>query len=293
MTVVSPDPRDVESMLDFYVAAGVDIALDETPHDHFAEGLVELEARAQAKAKATSAEHTAPERARDSRLQEQAPAPRQGPPSTSFAGAALAADAAVSSAKELAAQATTLDELKAALASFEGCALKGTAKNLVFADGNPQARIMLVGEAPGADEDRLGLPFVGRSGQLLDKMLAAIGLDRTKVYIANTIPWRPPGNRTPSIHETAVCRPFILRQIELANPDVLVCVGGQAAQALLNTTEGIVRLRGRWLDFQNGQRQIKALATLHPAYLLRQPSQKRVAWQDFKAIRAALGNAAV
>jgi uracil-DNA glycosylase len=287
-------------MLDFYVAAGVDIALDEAPHDHFAEGLVQLEARAKAREQTVPAEHKTSDPALASRLkansaapQSNAAAPRASAPSTSFAGAALAADAIISSAQAYAAQATTLDELKAALASFEGCALKGTAKNLVFADGNPQARIMLVGEAPGADEDRLGLPFVGRSGQLLDKMLAAIGLDRTKVYIANTIPWRPPGNRTPSIHETAVCRPFILRQIELANPDVLVCVGGQAAQALLNTTEGIVRLRGRWLDFQNGQRQIKALATLHPAYLLRQPSQKRVAWQDFKAIRAALGNAAV
>lgn len=293
MTGSTPLPHDIESLLDFHVAAGVDIALDELPHDHFAEGLAQQAARAER----SSAEPLRSSLSADSRVQASGPLPGSAPSErakpTSFAGAALAADAAVSNASALAAQATTLDELKAALAAFEGCALKNTAKNLVFSDGNPEARIMLVGEAPGADEDRLGLPFVGPSGQLLDKMLAAIGLDRTSVYIANTIPWRPPGNRTPSAHETAVCRPFILRQIKLANPDILVCIGGQAAQALLSSTEGIVRLRGRWFDFETGQKEIKTLATLHPAYLLRQPSQKRLAWRDFKAIRAALGTPSV
>ena len=147
---------------------------------------------------------------------------------------------------------------------------------------------MLVGEAPGADEDRQGVPFVGRSGQLLDRMLAAIGLDRTAVYIANIIPWRPPGNRTPTPQEAAVCQPFIERQIELADPDILVCLGGPSAQSLLGLKDGITRSRGRWSEYDTGTRKIRAIATLHPAYLLRQPLQKRLAWRDLKAIRKAL-----
>ena len=140
------------------------------------------------------------------------------------------------------------------MAAFDGCNLKFTAKNLVFADGNPEAAVMLVGEAPGRDEDIEGLPFVGRSGRLLDRMLAAIGLDRTSVYIANVIPWRPPGNRTPTPHETEICRPFIERQIELVNPKVLVNLGGPSAKTLLNTTEGILRLRGNWRVAHDGVR---------------------------------------
>jgi DNA polymerase len=134
----------------------------------------------------------------------------------------------------------------------------------------------------------MGAPFVGRSGQLLDRMLAAIGLDRTGAYIANIIPWRPPGNRTPTPQESAVCQPFIERQIELADPDILVCLGGPSAQALLGLKEGIMRTRGRWLEYDTGTRKIRAMPTLHPAYLLRQPLQKRLAWRDFKAIRDAL-----
>ena len=149
-------------------------------------------------------------------------------------------------ARQRAATAATLDELRQQMAEFDGCNLKFTAKNLVFADGNPEADVMLVGEAPGRDEDLEGLPFVGRSGQLLDRMLAAIGLDRQSVYIANVIPWRPPGNRTPTPQETEICRPFIERQIELANPKVLVTLGGPSAKLLLNTTEGVLRLRGNW-----------------------------------------------
>ena len=180
-------------------------------------------------------------------------------------------------------------ELEALLARFEGCALKFSAKNLVFADGNPQGRVMLVGEAPGADEDRIGKPFVGRSGQLLDRMLAAIGLDRSKVYIANVVPWRPPGNRTPTPQEVAICKPFIERQIELAAPEFLVCLGGPATQNLLGIKDGILRARGRWFTYRtDGGREIRALATLHPAYLLRQPLQKRFAWRDFLALQRAL-----
>jgi DNA polymerase len=147
---------------------------------------------------------------------------------------------------------------------------------------------MLVGEAPGRDEDIQGLPFVGRSGQLLDRMLAAIGLTRNDVYIANVVPWRPPGNRTPTPQETAACRPFVERQIELADPDFLILLGGAAAKELLDSPEGILKLRGRWREYDTGRRTIRAMATLHPAYLLRQPLQKRLAWRDFLALKAAL-----
>ena len=149
-------------------------------------------------------------------------------------------------AREAAKSAKTLDELRALLEKFEGCALRGTATQLVFADGNPHARIMFVGEAPGYEEDMTGRPFVGRSGKLLDLMMEAIGLDRTRAYIANVVPWRPPGNRTPTPQETAICLPFIRRQIELADPDILVCLGQPATQTLLGTREGITRTRGRW-----------------------------------------------
>jgi DNA polymerase len=200
----------------------------------------------------------------------------------------LAPEAAVMAAREAAGAAANLDELRAMLDKFDGCALKATASRLVFADGNPQARVMFVGEAPGRDEDIQGLPFVGRSGQLLDRMLAAIGLDRTAVYIANIIPWRPPGNRTPTPQESQICLPFIRRQIELADPQVLVCLGGPSAQTLLGVKEGIMRSRGRWLSYQNGTRDIRAIATFHPAFLLRSPLQKRIAWRDFLAIKQAL-----
>ena len=175
------------------------------------------------------------------------------------------------------------------LEKFDGCGLKATATRLVFADGAPDARIMLVGEAPGGDEDRIGRPFVGRAGQLLDRMLAAIGLDRTKVYIANVVPWRPPGNRTPTLQETAICLPFIRRQIELVAPKLLVCLGGSSAQTLLGLKDGITRTRGQWFDYaRDGGGVIKALPMLHPAYLLRQPAQKRAAWRDLRTLARAV-----
>jgi DNA polymerase len=197
-------------------------------------------------------------------------------------------DSAIMAAREAAKSAATLDDLRHLLERFDGCPLKATATQLVFADGNPQARVMLVGEAPGRDEDIEGLPFVGRSGKLLDRMLAAIGLDRTTVYIANIVPWRPPGNRTPTPQESAICLPFIRRQIELANPDVLVCLGGPSAQTLLGIKEGIMKARGRWFSYYTGTREIRALPTFHPAFLLRSPAQKRFAWRDFLAIKKAL-----
>jgi DNA polymerase len=191
-------------------------------------------------------------------------------------------------AREAAKSAQNLDALRTLLEGFKGCALHSTATQLVFADGNPQSRVMFVGEAPGHDEDISGLPFVGRSGKLLDLMMAAIGLDRTRAYVANVVPWRPPGNRTPTPQETAICLPFIRRQIELADPDILVCLGGPATQTLLGTKEGITRTRGRWFTYNTGTRDIRALATFHPAFLLRSPLQKRFAWRDFLAIKKAL-----
>ncbi|MEQ1888131.1 MAG: uracil-DNA glycosylase [Alphaproteobacteria bacterium] len=192
------------------------------------------------------------------------------------------------SSREIAAACHDLAALRQAMENFQGCALKTTAKHTVFADGNPHARVMLVGEAPGRDEDLQGLPFVGRSGQLLDRMLGAIGLDRQQVYISNILPWRPPGNRTPTSAEIAVCQPFIERHIQLAAPDILLLLGGVSTKGLFDTSEGIMRLRGRWKIYRAGDRDIPALATFHPAFLLRQPAQKKQAWQDFLALRARL-----
>ena len=184
----------------------------------------------------------------------------------------------------------TLDALRNAMASFDGCALKKTASNLVFADGNPEAKIMIIGEAPGGDEDRMGLPFVGAAGQLLDKMLAAIGLDRQHVYITNILPWRPPGNRTPSSEEVALMWPFLRRHIQLKAPKVIFALGGSSAKLLLNTTTGILKLRGQVqeIDFGDaGQANlIPVLPSLHPAYLLRAPKMKQQAFHDLLALKS-------
>jgi DNA polymerase len=200
--------------------------------------------------------------------------------------------AAVQSARTLAAAARSLPELAEALAAFDGCPLKRTATNLVFADGNPEARIMLIGEAPGAEEDRQGKPFVGDSGRLLDRMLAGIGLDRRSAYITNIIFWRPPGNRQPTQAEVAACLPFVERHIELAMPELLVLLGAPATQTLLARSDGISRLRGRWFPYQTAgmANPVPAMPTYHPAYLLRQPGQKRAAWRDWLAILARLKN---
>ncbi|MBI1215543.1 MAG: uracil-DNA glycosylase [Alphaproteobacteria bacterium] len=198
---------------------------------------------------------------------------------------------AMGDARALAEGAQTLEELKAALDGFKGMSLKRTATQMVFADGNPKARVMLVGEAPGADEDRLGRPFVGVSGQLLDKMFAAIDLSREEtIYISNVINWRPPGNRSPSDAEIALSLPFIRRHIELVNPAVVVFVGGVAAKALLETTQGITRLRGKWTDYTSAglEKPVPALCMFHPAYLLRSPGQKGLAWQDLLRLKKKL-----
>lgn len=191
-------------------------------------------------------------------------------------------------ARDLAREAPDLAALEAAVAAFDGCPLKKTAKNLCFARGNPNARLMLIGEAPGRDEDLQGEPFVGRAGQLLDKMLAAIGFGRNDVYITNVVYWRPPGNRTPTPQEVQACQPFLERQIELVNPEVLVLLGGAAAKQVLNTDQGIMKLRGKWKSYEAGGRAIPTMATLHPAYLLRNPLGKRQAWHDLLMVKAAL-----
>ncbi len=225
-----------------------------------------------------------------------APAPRPTTPSKPFAAPARAVaptgGAPGQTARAVAAQCDSLDALAAALAAFDGGALKEGARNCVFSDGHPRARVMIVGEAPGREEDAAGKPFVGRSGQLLDRMLAAIGLDRRAddperaVYITNMIPWRPVNNRTPGADELAMLEPFVLRHIALAAPEFVVLMGATSAKTLLRTQTGITRLRGRWTraDWSAGQ----VLPTLHPAYLLRNPAAKRFVWRDLLDLRAAL-----
>jgi uracil-DNA glycosylase len=266
---LTPEPAPtLQQLLAFYIEAGVDCALGEEPVNRLADPEA-APPRVAARAQPTPPVPAAPMLAG---LAEPPPAP----------------DAAIASAREAARTAPTLEALRALLDKFDGCALKSTATQLVFADGNPKARVMFVGEAPGRDEDIEGLPFVGRSGKLLDRMIAAIGLDRSKAYIANVIPWRPPGNRTPTPQETQICLPFIQRQIELVDPDILVTLGNPSTQTLLGTREGIMRTRGKWFDYDTGTRVIRALPTFHPAYLLRSPSYKRMSWQDLRAIAKAL-----
>jgi DNA polymerase len=259
-------------LLRWYADMGVDIAIDPEPHDRTRE-------RPQAAAPLTPPV--------ESRRPSETPVPAR-PPATTPPPRASAMPARAESierdARDAAAAAKTLSELRDHLLRFEGCGLKATASQLVFGSGEAGAKVMFVGEAPGADEDRQGDPFVGRAGQLLDKMLASIGLDRRKVYIANVVPWRPPGNRTPTPFETAACLPFTRRQIELVGPKILVCLGAPSAQTLLGSKEGITRLRGRWFDYRAADATIKTIAMLHPAYLLRQPAQKRLAWQDLRLL---------
>lgn len=198
-------------------------------------------------------------------------------------------EAQVLRARDMAGSAKTLEELAGLYAGFDGCNLKFAAKSFVFADGNPAADLMVIGEAPGRDEDLQGLPFVGRSGQLLDRMLAAIGRDRTSAYITNVIAWRPPGNRTPTPHETEICRPFLERHIDLAAPKLILALGAPSAKVLTGTTEGIMRIRGNWFTHRTpGGLEIPVMATLHPAYLLRNPAHKRFVWQDFLAVKMRL-----
>ena len=277
---MASEPRSLE-LLKWYVEAGADEAIGDTPLDRFAQS-------------GTAEPRTAESRGPQAPV-ETKPIETRAAPARARAAAPPAADTVHGDAHQAAAACQTLDELVAAIEAFDGCALKETATNTVIHDGNPKARVMVIGEAPGAEEDRKGLPFVGPAGRLLDRMLAAIGLDRhgadrESAYITNILFWRPPGNRSPTADEIAACMPFTRRQIELIAPAILVPVGGIAAKALLERSEGITRLRGTWREYISPglAAPVAAMATFHPAYLLRQPLQKREVWRDLLAIKARL-----
>ena len=264
------DDRDAAlGLLRWYVDMGADEAIAAEPVNRFAP----------APAVVAAAPPSPPRR-------QAAPAVAAAPPKALIESLAEAAQ----SARRLAAGAETVAALAALIAGFDGCGLKRTATNTVFADGNPAAPVMIVGEGPGADEDRIGRPFVGRAGQLLDKMLAAIGLDRQGVLITNVVYWRPPGNRTPTTAEIASCLPFVLRHIALVRPKILVLAGGTATGALLPWGQGITRLRGRWFDLEipGLAEPVPTLPMFHPSFLLRTPERKREAWRDLLALRARL-----
>ncbi len=260
-----PETLSIAEILRWQLEAGVDETIGDKPHDRFAE--------------------TPPPAP-----MEPAPVPARPAPPAAARPAPAVAESLLHDACEIAAGAGTVEDLRRALAEYDGCALKKTATNLVFGDGNPKARIVLIGEGPGAEEDRQGLPFVGPSGRLLDKMLASIGLDRDKVFISNTVFWRPPGNRTPTAAETALCMPFVERLMELIDPEVLITLGGPAAKAMLAETAGVGRLRGKWYTYSTPKlpRPVQATALFHPAYLLRSPIHKREAWRDLLMIRDKL-----
>ncbi len=298
--------HDLAALIEWYRAMGADCALDDLPQDRFEESQRQARERAAARASRTASfdnrDKTGHSQPVGSTLTSKSSS-NQSHPSLNAAQHGLSDAAAikqapaflnpgsatvVEDARQMAARAQTLTDLRQALAKFEGCSLKLSAKSLVFGDGNPEADVMFIGEAPGRDEDLQGVPFVGRAGQLLDKMMAAIKLDRSNSYITNILPWRPPGNRKPSIDEQAMLQPFIHRHIELVNPKLLVFLGGTAAQQLLDSKDGIMRLRGRWRTYQATGRDIPVMSTLHPAFLLRTPAQKRAAWQDLLEVAAKL-----
>lgn len=270
--MVQPNQMETAALLRWYIDMGVDETVGETPLDRFrAASMPEPNIESVSNASAPQPEAPA------------APAPRKRSPAR-----LEPPEEAVSAAQHIAQGCNTLDALRGALADFDQCPLKATATNLVFADGNPDSGLMIIGEAPGADEDRQGLPFVGVSGKLLDAMLGAIGRDRTSAYISNILFWRPPGNRKPTALETEMCLPFVERHIELVQPKALVLLGGSAASTLLNTTVGITRLRGKWQTYGKNGLNIPVLPTYHPAYLLRQPAFKRDAWRDFLSLQDRL-----
>lgn len=279
--MLSPHSGTLVELLQFYLDAGADEAIGGNTHDR-----TQL---ADVLSFAPLATESAPVQPHGN-TQPFAMPPRVQEESASGT-TAIGTLEAMGDARALAAGAKTLEELKTALESFKGMSLARTATQMVFADGNPAARVMLVGEAPGADEDRIGRPFVGVSGMLLDKMFAAIGLGREEtLYISNVINWRPPGNRAPSDAEIALSLPFIRRHIELVNPAVLVFIGGVSAKALLETAQGITRLRGKWTDYASAglEKPVPSLCMFHPAYLLRSPLQKGLAWQDLLSLKAKL-----
>ena len=256
--------------LRWHIEMGVDELIDDQPIDRYAAAAIPRAAVAVPSPSANS--------------QPTRPAASASP------GQPLAPSEGARDAIAIARDANSIEDLRERLETFEGCALKFTATNTVFADGDPASDIMFIGEAPGVDEDRQGLPFVGASGQLLNRMLSALGRERTSIYISNILFWRPPGNRSPTAAETAACLPFVQRHIELARPKVLVFLGGSSAKTMLDRTEGIMRLRGKWFEYMSKElgTPIPAMPTFHPAFLLRQSAQKREAWRDFLAIQEKL-----
>ena len=266
MRILENKMMDAKQILEWYILAGVEETCAEVPFAQI------------------------PKSVHPSVVQSSSAPPVIARPATT--GLAQNVGGACQTANDLCLGINSLDELKAAVENFEGCALKMTASNTVFGDGNPHSKIMLIGEAPGADEDRAGVPFVGRSGQLLDRMMSAISLDRNLYYICNILPWRPPGNRTPLDSEIAVCLPFLRRQIDLVDPDYLFIMGGAAANSLLGVAGTISKLRGHWFDYTKSNGKIaKALASFHPAYLLRTPGQKSKAWADVLRLSKELKSA--
>ncbi|WP_336741532.1 uracil-DNA glycosylase [Aureimonas altamirensis] len=274
------------ALLRWYDMAGVDGFVGETARNRFEETAVENAARKATARPPQTRSVAAPAAAPPVEAQARQATPAAIPAWTTPVPGTVAAD----DARDMARHAASLADLQAAYAAFEGCALKATAKSLVFGNGAENASLMLIGEAPGREEDIAGEPFVGRSGQLLNRMLAAIGVERTDVRVTNIIAWRPPGNRAPTPAETEMCLPFVLRQIELVAPKVVVCLGSPSAKAILSSNDGIMKLRGRWneLSLPGLPAPIQATALLHPAYLLRQPAQKRLAWRDLLAVKDRL-----
>lgn len=274
--------EDLAALLRWYVEQGIDETIGEEPVDRFA-----LPPPPAPMAVAAPPSQNGAARVAAAAMAAPVAALRPGPPPLPpRAPVPLESPQLVEDARAMARRCTSVAELEAAIRAFEGCALKRTAKNTVFADGVAGAPVMVVGEAPGADEDRQGKPFVGVSGQLMDRMFNAIGMSRQRdLYITNIIFWRPPGNRTPTPAEQAICLAFTRRHIELARPKVLVLAGGTSAKAILDTTEGIMRLRGKWTSVQlDDGSTVPTLPTFHPAYLLRTPASKRQSWIDLLAM---------
>jgi DNA polymerase len=284
--------RTAAALLDWYRAMGVDAVVEDVPTDWLARGDVvpgagiaigspvkSIPPRAEVQPAAPRS-GTGPTPARQPSLASASPPARQVP--------TTAPGGVETTARQAAQRAQTLTELETAIRNFEGCGLRATAKNACVYRGAARAPLLVVGEAPGREEDLEGKPFVGRAGQLLDRMLAAIGLDEARVHITNIVYWRPPGNRTPTPQETQICRPFLERQVELVAPEVVLLLGGAAAKHVLDVVDGIMRIRGQWREIDVAGRRVKAMASLHPAYLLRTPAAKRLAWRDLLAVKVAL-----
>ena len=289
---MSDNTRDPSlAVLRWLIEAGADEAVSETPVNRFAQVTPNTPLPSASRTPPIkSGVGSSPSRG-EGRDKERVAAPTIAPTKISSSAQTVSLSTAPGAARALAQSCTTLTELKTAVMNFEGCELKRSATNTVFADGDPSGRIMLIGEAPGRDEDLQGLPFVGRAGKLLDRMLAEIGLDRRKVYITNVLNWRPPQNREPSPEEAATCLPFLHRHIELADPKLMILLGAVSVRHVLGLTEGITRVRGKWNLYQSVvlNRSIPVMPTLHPAYLLRQPAAKRLAWRDLLAVAEKMG----